>query len=167
MAKASAPYSLGDVRVREELAAKILERKVRCSRRGWTSAPGVNGRTGFEVIKAQVSGGHHFRQHDDLTGVHREMFGDVEDRFQHVDVRALNRAALKQHLRITRGEISQGRLYINQRRAQQSHQFITFDHVALRKLRVAIAIAGRTANTAHYPLPSIAAKVQHQIANAV
>lgn len=127
----------------------------------------MNGRTGFEIIKAQVGGGQHFREHDDLTGVHREVFRDMKDRFQDVDVRALNRATLQQDLRITRYKISQGRLYIGQCRTQQSDQFVAFDHVALRKLRVAIARAGRTANTAHNPLPSIAAKVQHQIANAI
>lgn len=46
----------------------------------------------FKTVEAQIGGGQHFGQHDDLAGVHREVFGDVKDCFEGVDVRALDRA---------------------------------------------------------------------------
>jgi hypothetical protein len=49
-----------------------------------------------KLVEAQVVGGHHFCQHDDLSGVHREVFGHVEDGFEDVDVVALDFAILEQ-----------------------------------------------------------------------
>jgi len=46
----------------------------------------MNRRAGFKTIKPQVARGQHFRHHDDLTGVHREVFGHVKDCFDDVDV---------------------------------------------------------------------------------
>ena len=51
---------------------------------------------GVELIEAQVCGGQHLCEHDDLTCVHREVFGDVEDGFEDVDVVALDFSKLKQ-----------------------------------------------------------------------
>ena len=57
--------------------------------------PGLDGTAALEVIEAKVRGGQHLRQHDDLSGVHREVFGDVEDGFEDVDVAALDFAILE------------------------------------------------------------------------
>ena len=55
----------------------------------------MNGHIIFELIKAKIRGGEHFGQHDDLSGVHREVFGDVEDGFEDFDVVALDFAVLQ------------------------------------------------------------------------
>jgi hypothetical protein len=43
----------------------------RLRRTGWTRPPALDGYVGLELVEAQVGGGHHFCQHDDLAGVHR------------------------------------------------------------------------------------------------
>ena len=58
--------------------------------------PALDWRIGFEIVEAQIGSGHHLGQHDDLTGVHLEMFGDVEDGFEQLDVVALDFAALQE-----------------------------------------------------------------------
>ena len=50
----------------------------------------------FKTIEAQIFVREHFGQHDDLTGVHREVFGDVKDGFHDVDIAPLDRSLLKQ-----------------------------------------------------------------------
>jgi hypothetical protein len=52
--------------------------------------PGLDDGASGEVIEAQVGRRKHLGQHDYLTGVHREVFGDVEDGFQNVDFAALD-----------------------------------------------------------------------------
>ena len=61
----------------------------------------------FKLIKTKIRGGEHLGQHDDLTGVHGEVFGDVEDGFENFDVVALDFAVLQQNGRI---EIAKCRL---------------------------------------------------------
>jgi hypothetical protein len=58
--------------------------------------PALNWSVGVELVEAQVCGGQHLRQHDDLSGVHREVFGYVKDRFEDVDVVALDFAILEE-----------------------------------------------------------------------
>ena len=36
----------------------------------WTGVPAVDGGASVELVEAQVGGGHHFGQQDDLSGVH-------------------------------------------------------------------------------------------------
>ena len=61
-----------------------------------TRVPPVDRHVVFELIEAQIGAGEHFGQHDDLTGVHREVFGDVEDGFEDVDIVALDFATLEE-----------------------------------------------------------------------
>src|ERR1044072_38048 len=56
--------------------------------------PTTLGHVDFKVVEAKISGGEHLGQHDDLAGVHREVFGDVEYGFEDVDVVALDLAGL-------------------------------------------------------------------------
>ena len=42
--------------------------------------PGVNGFAAREVVKDHINAGQHFRQQDDLSGVHREMLCHMKDR---------------------------------------------------------------------------------------
>ena len=58
--------------------------------------PALRGDAVFKLIETQISSRQQFRQHDDLTGMHREVFGDVEDGFEEVDVVALDFATLQQ-----------------------------------------------------------------------
>ena len=60
-----------------------------------TRVPPVDRHVVFELIEAQIGAGEHFGQHDDLAGVHREMFCDMEDGFEDLDVVALNLAMLQ------------------------------------------------------------------------
>src|SRR5215204_1241259 len=68
----------------------------RLRRTGRIRAPALNGRTGVKFIEAKVVGSHHLRQHDDLTGVHREVFRYVEDSFKDAHVVALDFAILQE-----------------------------------------------------------------------
>ena len=53
-------------------------------------------RTVFKSIEAQILRCEELGQHDDLTGMHREMFGDVEDCLKGVDFAPLDRSLLKE-----------------------------------------------------------------------
>ena len=46
------------------------------------SVPGVNRFAAREIVKDQINASQHFRQQDDLPGVHREMFCHMKDRGQ-------------------------------------------------------------------------------------
>ena len=118
----------------------------------------------LKTIKAQVSRGEHLGQHDDLTGVHGEVFGDVEDRFQAVDVGALNDAALEQRFG---SEVFKNGFDVGERRAQERQQLATADRFTLRELGVAIASINRAAHTRHNPLTRVTTQVQHEVADAV
>ena len=86
------------------------------NRIGRTNAPALNWRAGFEIIEAQVGCGKHFGQHDDLTGVHGEVFGDVEDGVEKVNVVALDLATLREKRGV---ESAQGGFDFGQGRAEQ------------------------------------------------
>jgi len=60
-----------------------------------TRAPALDWRAVFKTVEAHVRGGQHLCQHDDLSGVHRKVFGDVEDGFEDVDVVALDFAIVE------------------------------------------------------------------------
>jgi hypothetical protein len=62
-----------------------------------SGVPSFNGDIGFKVVEAQVGCGQHLGQHDNLSGVHREVLRDVEDGFEEVDVVALDFAALQEN----------------------------------------------------------------------
>ena len=67
----------------------------RLTRSGRTRAPALDWRIIFKIVEAQIRRGQHLREHDDLAGVHREVFGDVEDGFEEFNVVALDLAELK------------------------------------------------------------------------
>lgn len=96
----------------------------------------MNWRAGFEIIEPQVGCGQHLREHDDLAGVHREVFGDVEDGFEDVDVAALNRALLQQRRRI---EIAEDSFDVAESQAKCREKLGTIERVAARELGVAYA----------------------------
>ena len=52
-----------------ELSERTTSGRLR--RTGWSRAPALNWRSGFKTVEAQVGGGQHFGEHDDLAGVHR------------------------------------------------------------------------------------------------
>ena len=58
-------------------------------------APVLDGRAVLEIVEAKIRSGNHLGQHDDLTGVHREVFCYVEDGFKQIDVVTLNLAAIQ------------------------------------------------------------------------
>jgi hypothetical protein len=59
--------------------------------------PTLNRHIIFKFVEPKIRGREHFGQQDDLTGVHREVFGDVEDGFEEFDVVALDFAVLQQY----------------------------------------------------------------------
>ena len=73
-------------------------------RTGWTRAPGLNGHTIVELVEAKIGRGEHLRHHDDLPGVHREVFGDVKDGFEDLNVVALDSATFEHGRRVDRLE---------------------------------------------------------------
>ena len=73
-------------------------------RTGWTRVPGLNGYTIVELVEAKIGRGEHLRHHDDLPGVHREVFSDVEDGFEDLDVVALDLATFEHRRCIDRLE---------------------------------------------------------------
>jgi len=37
-----------------------------------------------KTIEGEITRGKHLCEHDDLSGVHREVFGDMKDRMEHI-----------------------------------------------------------------------------------
>lgn len=58
--------------------------------------PAIYGMASRDVIKLQVFTGRNLGQHDDLPGVHGEMFCDVKDRLEHRYLPALDNSFFKQ-----------------------------------------------------------------------
>ena len=59
------------------------------------SAPALNWLAALQIVEAKVRPSQHLGQHNDLTGVHREVFGYVEDGVEESDVVALDLATLQ------------------------------------------------------------------------
>jgi hypothetical protein len=83
--------------VSNDLSGEVAKRDVRSERHASpggdvtqtelrSNVPAVDGCAVVELIEAQVGRGHHLRQHDDLPGVHREVFCYVKDCLEDVDV---------------------------------------------------------------------------------
>ena len=112
-----------------------------------------------EIFACVEFGGKHY-----LSGVHGKMLHNMIDRLQHADVEVLHGDAFGQ---------PRGR-----QRAHHSHSLVNFaTHVSGQfwdrhsttrgKLRIARPLVWDAADLGGDPLPHIAAKVQHQIADGV
>lgn len=82
----------------QELGSEHLRRT------GRTRVPRLNGHTIIEFVEAKIGRGEHLRHDDDLAGVHRKVFGDVEDSFEDLDVIALDFPTFEHRRRIDRLE---------------------------------------------------------------
>src|SRR6185503_6997022 len=58
--------------------------------------PGVNRFAAREIVKDQINPREHFRKQNDLSGVHREMLGHMEDRGEGGRAGALDLIFIKQ-----------------------------------------------------------------------
>ena len=112
----------------------------------------------------QIACGEHLRQHYYLAGVHREVFGDVEDGFQDVDVVALDCEAGQERARVDGAE---SLFDFGKSRPEQVQQLIARNQISSLELSVAITCAWPRSDTRHNPLTRIPAEVQDQITDAV
>ena len=125
----------------------------------------LDGRAGVKIIEAQVGCGQQLGQHNNLSGVHREVFGDVEDGFQEVDVVALDRYGDRGRSRDReRGELFRLPLRVERSRFRSSSRVITS---LCANSASRIRVSGCEPNTGNNPLTRVAAEVQDQIADTV
>src|ERR1043166_396562 len=126
--------------------------------------PGVDRLPRREIVKIQIDVSEHLCQENDLSGVHREVFGDVKDRGQRGGRSSLNGKLLKQPIRIKTFEHTG---YVCNRRFESSQQLRARDPLAGVKLTLSLTIVSCSAQAADNPLSRVPRKVQHQIADAV
>src|SRR6185503_2265034 len=90
-----------------------------------------------KTIESEVTRGKHLCKHDDLTGVHREVFGYVKDGMEYVNLVALYRTPFQDGCRVKAVESLS---YFVHGGSQQLQQFVAFNYIRLSKLRVTISL---------------------------
>ena len=131
---------------------------------GRLTFPFRHGRRPIKPIEREVCISEHLGQHQNLSGVHAEVFDHVKNCFENRNVRSLDSPPLKQLIRIV---VRQRRVDIMQGLAQQRLKFGARDHLSLGKLGITIARVRGAADAANNPLARVSAEVQKQIADAV
>src|SRR6185295_3249230 len=126
--------------------------------------PGVNRFAAREIVKDHINASQHFRQQDDLSGVHREMFCHMKDRGEGGRVSALYLIFVQQSRRIESG---QHLVYLRNRCPKLSEKFLTRNSLPLSKLSLALTLVGCSSQSANNPLPCVPGNVQQKIPDTV
>jgi hypothetical protein len=120
-------------------------------------------RSSRDVIEAQITFPH-FRQKDDLTGVHREVFDDCVDGSHHRHVVTLDASMFEQSRRI---DVREHAIRFRHGCAKLAQELSVIQAALRLELALPLTNVRLSAEAADNPLSNVGIEVEHQIAAAV